>query len=151
MSAPGGTSLDPRRRAREVAVQMLYQWEIGGVDLDEVFETYPKVRPAALDAGHEAFAHGLVRGTAGRIAEIDAIIDEHTANWRLERLAVLDRLVLRLAVFEMLARPETPPLVVINEALELARVFSGEAAVKFVNGVLDAIHRDLEARKRQAP
>ncbi len=147
----GGTALDPRRLAREVALQMLYQWEIGGGELAEVFDTYPRVRSSGLDAGHEAFAHALVRGTAERLAEIDAIIDTHTANWRLERLAVVDRIVLRLAVYEMLARPDTPPLVAITEALELARAFSGEAAVKFVNGVLDAVRRDLEARGRRTP
>jgi N utilization substance protein B len=144
----GGTALDPRRAAREVALQMLYQWEIGGVDLAEVFETYPRVHQATLDAEHEAFAHRLVRGTAERLPEIDAIIDAHTDNWRLERLAVIDRLVLRLAVCEMLVRPDTSPLVALTEALELARAYSGEAAVKFVNGVLDAIRRDLEARPR---
>jgi N utilization substance protein B len=139
----GGSPSDPRRRAREAALQMLYQWEIGGGDLDAVFETFPRVQPAALDPVHGELAHALVRGTAERVGEIDRLVDAHTQNWRLERLSVIDRLVLRLAVFELLARPETPPVVVINEAIELARTFSGEAAAKFVNGVLDAIRREL--------
>ena len=90
-----------------------------------------------------------MRGTAGRLEEIDRIVDTHTQNWRLERLAVIDRLVLRMAVFELLARPDTPPVVVINEAMELARVYSGEAAVKFVNGVLDAVMRELHEGGRR--
>jgi N utilization substance protein B len=144
-----GASVDPRHRAREIALQMLYQWEVGGEELDSVFESYPRVQPVPLDEGHVAFAHALVRGTAARLQEIDPLIDQHAENWRLERLAVIDRLVLRMALYEMLDRPDTPPLVVINEALELARVYSGEAAVKFVNGVLDAARRDLDARTRQ--
>lgn len=140
----GSSSGDPRRRAREVALQMLYQWEVGGEDLETVFETYPRVRPTGLDEAHEELAHGLVRGTAERLEQIDRLIDAHTQNWRLERLAVIDRLVLRLAVSELLGRPDTPPVVVINEAIELARVYSGEAAVKFVNGVLDAVKRELQ-------
>jgi N utilization substance protein B len=139
----GGTPSDPRRRAREAALQMLYQWEIGGEDLDAVFETFPRMRPAGLDPGHGELARALVAGTAERIGEIDRLVDAHTQNWRLERLAVIDRLVLRLAVYELLARPDTPPVVVINEAIELARSFSGEPAAKFVNGVLDAIRREL--------
>jgi len=139
----GGTPSDPRRRAREAALQMLYQWEVGGDGLDAVFDTFPRVRPSGLDPAHEDLARGLVRGTAERIEEIDRLVDAHARNWRLERLAVIDRLVLRLAVYELLARPDTPPVVVINEAMELARVYSGEAAVKFVNGVLDAIRREL--------
>lgn len=145
----GGTASDPRHRAREAALQMLYQWEIGGDDLDAVFDTFPRVQTAPLDPSHVALAHDLVRGTAMRLEEIDRLVDTHTQNWRLERLAVIDRLVLRLAVFELLARPETPPVVVINEAIELARAYSGEAAVKFVNGVLDAVMRELHEGGRR--
>jgi N utilization substance protein B len=139
----GGTASDPRHRAREAALQMLYQWEVGGEPLDAVFETFPRVQPTGLDPAHEELARRLVRGTAERLGDIDRLVDAHTQHWRLERLAVIDRLVLRLAVYELLARTDTPPVVVINEALELARAYSGEAAVKFVNGVLDAIRREL--------
>lgn len=139
--------VDPRRRAREFALQMLYQWEVGRLDLPDVFETYPRVQPERLDPGHEAFAHALVRATVARLGEVDPLVDARADNWRLERLAVVDRLILRLAVVEMLEWPDTPPVVVINEALELARTYSGEAAVKFVNGVLDAVRRDLAARR----
>ena len=75
--------------------------------------------------------------------EIDAILAAHAQNWRIERMAVIDRLVLRLAIYELLADPDTPSRVVINEALELARWYSGEEAVRFVNGVLDAVRKEL--------
>ena len=84
-----------------------------------------------------------------QVAEIDALLAAHAQNWRVERMAVLDRLVLRLAVYEFLTAPDTPPKVIINEALELARSFSGDEAVGFVNGILDAVRKhaaDAESR-----
>ena len=92
-----------------------------------------------------AFANDLVRETLARVDAIDQLLVAHAHNWRLERMAVIDRLVLRLAVGELLAHPETPPKVVINEALELARTFSGDESVAFVNGVLDAVRKALPA------
>ena len=91
------------------------------------------------------FANDLVRETLARVEAIDQLLVVHAHNWRLERMAVIDRLVLRLAVCELLTHPETPPKVVINEALELARTFSGDEAVAFVNGVLDAVRKALPA------
>jgi transcription antitermination protein NusB len=90
-----------------------------------------------------AYANALVTGTIERVSEADELIGTHARNWRLERMAAIDRLVLRLAIYELLARPETPPAVVINEALELARTFSGEEPVPFINGVLDAVRKSL--------
>jgi N utilization substance protein B len=90
------------------------------------------------------FAMRLAGGVAARVADIDPMIGEAAEHWRLERLNVLDRLILRLAIFELLHERETPAKVVINEALELARTFSGDEAVRFVNGVLDAVRRKLE-------
>ena len=89
------------------------------------------------------FANELVKETTARVVAIDQLLGAHAHNWRLERMAVIDRLVLRLAVCELLTQPETPPKVVINEALELARTFSGDEAVAFVNGVLDAVRKAL--------
>ena len=89
------------------------------------------------------FANGLVDGTIARVAEIDALLGAHAQNWRVERMAVLDRLVLRLAVYEMLSAPETPARVIINEALELTRAYTGDEAVGFVNGILDAVRKTL--------
>ena len=136
---------DPRHRARESALQMLYQWEIGGTDLDEVWAAYDRVRPIELDESAREMALALVAGTAACLGRIDPLIVAQAEHWRLERMPVVDRLILRLAVFEFLASPDTPRAVVINEAVELARTFSTEAAVKFVNGVLDGIARRLPA------
>ena len=82
-----------------------------------------------------------------RLDAIDAVVAETAQNWRPERMAVLDRLILRMAVCEMMRDPDTPPAVVINEALELARTFSTEDAVKFINGMLDAVRKKLEAQR----
>jgi N utilization substance protein B len=89
------------------------------------------------------WANTLVAGTIQRVTEIDELIARHLKNWRIERVAVIDRLVMRLAIFEMLTEADTPPKVVINEALELARTFTTEESVKFINGMLDAIRKKL--------
>lgn len=139
---------DPRSRhsAREAALQMLYQAEVGRAGAYEAIATYWPAREGddQLDEALREFANGLVRGTLGRVPEIDALLTAHAQNWRVERMAVIDRLVLRLGVYEMLAEPQTPAKVVINEAIELARSYSGEEAVPFVNGVLDAVRKELK-------
>ena len=134
-----------RRRAREAALQMLYQWEVGRTSPgDSILSYWPAQEEAPeLSAVHREFANALVRGTTGRVEEIDALIAQRAQNWRVERMAVLDRLVLRLATYELLAEPDTPPKVVINEALELTRQYSGDEAVAFVNGVLDGVRKAL--------
>ena len=134
-----------RRRAREAALQMLYQSEVGKAGAYESIATYWPSREAEeqLDEPLREFANGLVRGVLDRQTEIDGHLSAHTQNWRLERMTILDRIVLRLAVYEMLAEPETPSKVIINEAIELARSYSGEEAVGFVNGVLDAVRKEL--------
>lgn len=139
------TDLTGRRRARESALQMLYQMEVGRAGAYEAIATYWPSRDAEEDLpeGLREFANGLVRGTTGRLAEIDALLRDHAQNWRVERMAVIDRLVLRLAVYEMLDEPETPAKVILNEAIELARSFSGDEAVAFVNGVLDSVRKAL--------
>ena len=134
-----------RHRAREAALQMLYQWEVGKTSAGDAILTYwPGREDAGISEAHREFANSLVRGTIARVDEIDRLLSSRTQNWRVERMAVLDRLVLRLATFELLAEPDTPAKVVINEALELARAYSGEEAVAFVNGVLDAVRKELK-------
>lgn len=140
-----------RHAAREAALQMLYQWEVGATDLGDVLATFPAVALRPLSEDGRAFAEHLVRGTAVSLDRIDPLIVEQAANWRLERMPVIDRLVLRLAIFELLDG-QTPKAVVIDEALELTRTFSTEQAVKFVNGILDAIGQRLGApRDPHAP
>ena len=140
---------DARHRAREAALQILYQWEIGQAPVGRAAQTFFDLQwpdqtppPDAL----RQFATALAQDTVARIETIDPLIAETAERWRPERMAVIDRLILRLAVGELLRDRETPPAVVINEALELARTFSTEDAVKFINGVLDTIRRKLDAR-----
>jgi transcription antitermination protein NusB len=141
------TRVDPaaRHRAREAALQMLYQSEIGRAGAHETIVTYWPSNDPDGDVTEElrGFANALVRETLTRLAEIDALLAAHARNWRVERMAVIDRVVLRLAVAELLSQPETPAKVVINEALELVRTFSGDESVAFVNGVLDAVRKEL--------
>jgi N utilization substance protein B len=137
---------------------MLYQAEVGRASAHEAVRTYWPGRDAppspedehadavpdvVVDEHGRVFANALVAGTVGRVAEIDGLITAHLKNWRLERTAIIDRLVLRLAIYELLTETDTPPKVIINEALELARTFSGEEPVPFINGVLDAVRKTL--------
>ena len=147
-----------RHRAREAALQMLYQWEIGRISPHEAVRTYwpgrdapPSAEDERADASPDAmvdennrvWANALVAGTIERVKEADELIAAHTRNWRLERMAVIDRLVMRMAIAELLTEPDTPARVVINEAIELARTFSGEDPVPLINGVLDAVRKTL--------
>lgn len=147
----GAAEADRRHRAREAALEMLYQWELSGASLDEVLPAYRLIGHRPLDDEAAALASDLVSGTAGHLGEIDPLIEQQAEHWRFERLATVDRLILRLAVYELLYMPSTPRAVVINEALELARTFSSEAAVKFINGVIDGINRRLAARRETTP
>ncbi len=131
-----------RRKARELALQMLYQWEVGGHRPAEVLSTF--LSGHTLDPEVEGFARSLFEGTVAEVASLDARVRKQSENWRVERMAAVDRNVLRLALFELL-HFETPPAVVINEALEIVRRFSGEESVEFVNGVLDGIRKSLPA------
>lgn len=147
-----------RHRAREAALQMLYQWEIGRVSAHEAVRTYwpgrdappseedehaDLVPEASVDEVGRTFANGLVSGTIARVAEEDELIARHLKNWRIERVAVIDRLVMRLAIYELLTEADTPAKVIINEAIELARKYSGEEPVPLINGVLDAVRKTL--------
>jgi len=137
---------DPRHRAREAALQILYQWEIGRRDVDQAADTFFAHQWPTADAPPEeveAFAKALAHDTVERLEAIDPLIAETVERWRPERLAVIDRLILRMATCELLRDRSTPAPVVINEALELARTFSTEEAVKFINGMLDAIARKV--------
>ena len=97
--------------------------------------------PPAL--GRDEFMEELARGASEMASEIDHRIAEKSAHWKLERMPIVDRNILRLGIYEM-SRQDTPAAVVIDEALELARQFSGEESVAFINGVLDAVHKELQ-------
>jgi len=126
---------------------MLYQWEVGRSSLDEVLETFwlhEDSPVAALSDDHRAFAQRLAAGVVDTVGNVDPVIAESAEHWRIERMNVVDRLILRLAVYEFLHETDTPARVVINEALELARTFSNDDSVRFINGILDAIRRRFE-------
>jgi N utilization substance protein B len=108
-------------------------------------ETLRSDSESPTQPGDDSFVDSLVCGTVERQAEIDDMIRRHLDHWRLERMPAVDRNILRLATYEMLATP-TPPAVIIDEALELARRFSNDEAVQFVNGVLDAAHKEIAAK-----
>ena len=130
-----------RTKARELALQMLFQWEVGKHPTEEVLQTFLGKR--RLDPETGAFARDLFKGVVEGVSQLDQLIREHATHWKVERMAVIDRNILRLGVYEIIHFPETPPAVVINEAIEIARRFSGEDSVEFVNCVLDAIHKSL--------
>ena len=138
---------EPRHRAREAAVQMLYQWEVGRCSLEEVLTTFwmhDDAQAVSLSDDHRAFAQKLAGGVVDTVVNVDPVIAESAEHWRIERMNVMDRLILRLAVYEFLHEPDTPGRVIINEALELARTFSNDDSVRFINGILDAIRRRFE-------
>jgi transcription antitermination protein NusB len=134
-----------RRRARECALQMLFSYDVARPSVEELIETYwGEMAEAAEEV--RAFANELVIGTISHLVEIDERIRLRTEHWRISRMATVDRNLLRLAVFEFLYQPSTPTTVAINEALEIARRFSTHEATQFINGILDAIKRDVESQ-----
>ncbi len=130
-----------RTKARECAFQILYQWEISREPIERVTGLFWQVRSGT--AAMKAMAERLATGAHGRIEELDAAIAEAAANWRLDRIASVDRTILRLGAYELAAEPETPAAVVLDEAVELAKRFGEADSPAFVNGVLDAIRRRL--------
>ncbi len=132
-----------RHQAREAALQILYFCEVGKTDPRQAIDAYFREHQPDATEETRTFAGELVHGTIASQDAIDVLITQHSANWRLERLAALDRLILRLATWELQHQPDVPAAVVLDEALELARTFSTDDSVRFVNGVLDAIRQGL--------
>ncbi len=134
--------MGPRRKAREYALQMLFQWNITHDSIDQIaatfFENYEEP-PAVVE-----FARLLVSRTVDHVEKIDQLIQRHAEHWRLDRMAIVDRNILRLATQEFLYDKETPKTVVINEAIEIARRFSSQESPQFINGILDSIKKELE-------
>jgi transcription antitermination protein NusB len=132
-----------RRKSRELALQMLFQSDMGKQDADHVRRTF-WAEQGKTSGEVRGFADDLFRAAKDRGDEIDKLIERHAEHWRMERMAAVDRNLLRVAVAEMLVYPDTPRAVVINEALEIARKFSSPESVQFVNGVLDSVGKELE-------
>jgi transcription antitermination protein NusB len=126
---------------------MLYESDVGKLSKDEILETFWDLHEHPQKV--RDFANQLFIGSINRIKEIDKLIQQHTQNWRLSRMAVVDRNILRLAVFEFLAGTKTPETVVINEALEIAKKFSTHESAQFVNGILDSIKNDMDRNRHE--
>jgi N utilization substance protein B len=150
-----------RHRSRQRALQVLYQWDMTKGSVDEAIRAFydtldadkvaeePMEEPDDEESdeeksalGRDEFMEELARGASEMAPDIDHRITEKSAHWKIERMPVVDRNILRLGIYEM-SRQETPAAVVIDEALELARQFSGEDSVAFINGVLDAVHKEI--------
>jgi transcription antitermination protein NusB len=135
-----------RHRSRQRALQVLYQWDMTKQPVAQAISSFydtlysGESEEEEAPPGRDEFMEELVTGTSEMAADIDHRISSKSENWRLERMPTVDRNILRMAIYEM-SRQETPPAVVIDEALELARQFSGEESVSFINGILDAVHK----------
>ena len=137
----GAGNVSLRTKSREFAMQMLFQWDMSQQDFTKLEVKFWRTAKAANKT--RAFANKLFEGAAKDVTTLDAIIVKHADNWRFERLAAIDRAILRLAIHEMNGT-DTPPKVILNEAVELAKKFSSEESGAFVNGVLDAVHKSLK-------
>ena len=131
-----------RRKSRELCLQMLFQWDMGKQTPDHVRKTFWAERDE-VDSDTRGFADDLFNVAVDRQAQIDELIQKHAQHWKMERMAAVDRNVLRTGVAEFLSSRETPRPVVINEALEIARKFSAPESVHFINGVLDSVGKEL--------
>ena len=150
-----------RHRSRQRALQVLYQWDVTKRPVDEAIRAFydtldaDKIAEEPMEekdddepeeedtaSGRDPFMEELARGASEMAPDIDHRIAEKSAHWKIERMPIVDRNILRLGIYEM-SRRETPAAVVIDEALELARQFSGEESVAFINGVLDAVHKEI--------
>ena len=137
-----------RHRSRKRALQVLFEWDMrGGASIDSAIAHYYESlysEESENKPKRDAFMEELARGTVANAEQIDKQLQAKAANWRLERMAVVDRNILRLAIYE-LSQQATPAPVIIDEAVELARQFSNQEAVPFINGVLDAVNRQTTA------
>jgi transcription antitermination factor NusB len=128
-----------RTRAREFALQVLYQIDITQDDCDASLENFWQVQEDHVEDEIKEFTAMLVKGVAENLQPIDNKISGYATNWQLKRMAVVDRNIMRMAGFELIFRDDIPPKVAINEAVELAKKYSGIEAARFVNGILDKI------------
>ncbi len=143
------TATGKRRKSRELAMQMLFQADVGKQTADQVRQTFWAAREE-VDEETRGFSEDIFRVATARDEEIDRLIESHSANWRLQRIPAVDRNVLRAAIAEMLGFPLTPVPVVINESLEIARRYSAPESLNFLNGVLDAIARERKPVRRES-
>ena len=140
--------MSKRREGREAAVQYLYQLEVHGDRAADLHVDFWNLREAKTSV--RDFASNLIAGVNAHIADVDERIKKYAINFEIGRLAAVDRNILRLAIYEMLYCMETPPIVAINEALEIAKKFGGEDSARFINGILDKVKGELTRPLREA-
>ena len=131
-----------RRKARECALQILFELEFSPDQLEEILKDYWAAQPVKAEV--KEYATWLVEGLRQHRAEIDRTIEQASEHWRLDRMAMVDRNILRMAVFELFFEKTLSPPIIIDEAIEVARKFSGDEAAVFVNGILDGIYKSLK-------
>jgi len=136
-----------RRKARESALQILFQLEFNAADPEDIIRGFWEHQKAADDV--KEYAAWLVRGIRESQEAVDSAIQAASEHWRIPRMAVVDRNILRIAVFEMLQATTLGPAIVINEAIEIAKRYSGEEASVFINGILDAVRKTLGTGKKR--
>lgn len=146
--------MSARHRSRQRAAQILYQWDMRRLPVEDAIASFYDTlyeqddeAERAPPPGTDHFMESLVRGTVSHIDELDRCIVRHSEHWRMERMSAVDRNILRMAAYELL-HARTPAPVIIDEALELARQFSGDESVSFINGVLDALRRQVGGEGR---
>jgi transcription antitermination protein NusB len=139
MAEPGGRAMSKRRNAREMALKILFQIDVGKLPPDEVLEIALEQVP--LERDEEVYVTGVVGGTLDHLPELDEAIASLASGWSLDRIANVDKNVLRLAMYEISYRDDIPPSVSVNEAVEMAKKYSTEDSGRFVNGILGAYLR----------
>ena len=126
-----------RRKARELALQMLYQFDLSANPPQQIVDTFEELQKSKPNT--REFATKIFRGTVDHLSEIDDMIQAQAENWRLSRMAVVDRNIIRMSVYEFLHETDTPKLVIIDEAIEIAKKFGTQKSSQFINGILDGI------------
>lgn len=126
-----------RRKARELALQMLYQHDLSGNSPDAIVDTFEDLQKTKPNT--REFATRIFRGTVDHLGQIDEMITAQADNWRLTRMAVVDRNIIRMSVYEFMHENDTPKLVIIDEAIEIAKKFGTQKSSQFINGILDGI------------
>jgi len=139
-------SMGKRRNARESALQILYQLEFDGSRADDAIDLFWQKKRAPGET--KEYSRWLVEGLLSQQKKVDEAIQSISQHWRIQRMALVDRNILRLAAFELLNAPHIAPAVVINEAIEIAKKFSGPEAATFVNGILDALRKRIQAGEK---
>jgi N utilization substance protein B len=139
-----------RRKARECALQLLYQLDIGKGDLHQMIENFWSQMEGPVEQGMRDFSANLVEGVWQRKDELDEMIASYSTNWRISRMAAVDKNILRMAIFELIHCPDIPVKVTLNEAVEIAKRFGTAESGAFVNGILDNVAKDKVKDEQQA-